>query len=76
MQSNDPKIILALQIISLVLFVIGIGLVWYFAHWAAALGVLLMILANNLKTASNLLSKVESLVITMRDAMDERYVQK
>jgi hypothetical protein len=47
-----------------------------FAIGAAALGILMMIWANNLQTAANMLAKLGELVDTMRDAMDKRYQQK
>ncbi len=76
MQVNDPKVIKSFHIIAFVLFVTGFALVCVFAHWAAALGVVLLIWANNLQQAANILTKVEELVDTMRDAMDARYQQK
>lgn len=76
MQANDPKVITTFHVIAFILFAVGLALIWHFAHWAAALGVVLLIWANNLQTAANMLKKLEQLVDTMRDAMDARYQQK
>lgn len=76
MQVNDPKVIKTFHIIAFVLFAVGLALIWHFAHWAAALGVVLLIWANNLQQAADMLKKIEELVDTMRDAMDGRYQRK
>jgi len=76
MQVNDPKVITTFHIIAAILFIAGFALISIFAHWAAALGVVFLVWGNNLQQAANMLKKIENLVDTMRDAMDNRYQQK
>ena len=54
----------------------GLVLISIFSHWAVALGVFLVIWANNLNTAASILGKTDELLDTLTKAMDTRYVQK
>lgn len=76
MDYTDKRVAVGFRWIATVFGIVGFVLTAVYSHWAVAIGVFLMLWANNLLTAAGLIDKAEGLVDTVKRGLDLRYVKR